>query len=166
MGLSFADYEELQHNEFQVLHESINYNCEGEVKFEIRLNETRSHVVYLRDVHMQVCKSSWSNMWCTSPNSNFIKQDCSYKNTVLNTTHICVFDIAKMCNVIQTDRMYSNWFHSVYVVRVVGTANGMIYSTKQLALSPMRYQLQCKNNFLLGSRIRGYNKQCQISNYI
>jgi len=148
------------------LQEYVGYKCDGEIKFEISINVT-SGPANLRDVHMLVCQSSWSNRWCTSPNSFFVEQPC--RNEVwrsTNTTQACILDIGTMCKAIHINSVYRNWFHSVYVVRVNGIANGKVYSTEKIALSPMRYQMQCGNGLQLGMRIRGYCKQCNVQNYI
>ena len=148
------------------LQEYVDYNCEGEIKFGIGINGT-SGPVSLRDVKMLVCQSSWSNRWCSSPDSLFIEQPCKYEMWRRpNTTQACILDIGTMCKAIHSNRVYHNWFHSVYVVRVIGIANGIVYSTKQFPLSPMRYQMHCGNGLLLGKGIRGYSKQCNIEDYI
>lgn len=164
MDSNVTGAESLELYGYRALQESIDYKCEGEIKFEISINQT-NEPIQLRDVNLQLCVSSWSNKWCTSPDSYFIQQPCDHKKMVgLITSPVCILDIQTMCRAISGNR---NWYYNIYVAKVVGLANGKPYSTRQLALAPFRYQFRCKDNSMtLGMKIRGYAKQCQISNYI
>ena len=158
----FTGTESLEPYGYETLQESVDYNCEGQIKFDIGINQTNKPI-QLRDVHLQLCASSWSNKWCTSPDSYFIEQPCSYKKVGVIRIPVCVLDIQTMCRAISSS---GNWYHSVYVTKVVGLADGEIYSTRQFALSPLRYEYRCKKKLELGVRIRGHSKLCQISNFI
>ena len=141
------------------LNESVEYQCTGEVKFKISIKESNKEVP-LTNLHLQICKSSWSNKWCTGPDSKFIKKPCISDARNSNETSYCDVDIPTMCHVTSSSGSSRNWYHSVYVTRVVGFVNGEVYRTKEFPLSPQRSQFGCSDNSLLGVEIRGNRKTC------
>ena len=146
----------------QKLTEAIDYDCEGEGKFTITINEDVDKLG-IKDLHLRICKSSWSNMWCSGPNSYFIERPCRTNVSDSHNRSTCVLNKPTLCSAVKNNGFQRNWYHGVYVVKIVGNSAEGTVSSKVFAISPRRYQFSCSVDFLLG--YPHYNKLCPSSSF-